>query len=594
MLLSATLSYGCELELQSDSSQIQNSTQPNQIQGHKTYQTVYESSVKWLCLNSTPGALDCCKIDFVHCLENGPSLDFAHCATFNGEVLSIAPCGVYFHPIGYNVTKQRYIHVPTDLSELNASMCGPLNRKGLVCSECADGYGPSVTSFGDRCIECSGAWYAVPLFLLLQFVPLTVFYFIILVFRISVTSPPMPCFIMLAQLVVYTVDHHEGRFPLIFNEGGDLRLEIKIMRVFYGIFNLDFLPFVFPPLFLSSKLKFIHITFFGYISAFYPLFLICLTWIYVELHDRNVRLIVLAWRPFHKCFVRLRKGFDRKNDLIDVFITFLILSYSKCWSVANSLFDHERIVEVRDSAIQLSSWKTVADISVAYFGKDHLPVLIVSCFIAFFVNILPSLLLVLYPIRVFRLCLSKCRLNFVSMTIFTDKLLNCYRNSLDGGWDMRSFSGFYFLLRLNFHSFLTVFDKLSTNNKKLSSGITLLSAALLVAVIRPYRRMYMNNVDILLLFFFSMLYFSKFENLLIMRLLLISPVIVLVLSVFLAKVLLQLTRKVKGLFGKCLKFLQLKRSLLLKRISPRSSITTKQPLIQSPPNHFNYGTSAEQ
>ena len=26
-------------------------------------------------------------------------------------------------------------------------MCGPLNRKGLVCSECANGFGPSVTSF---------------------------------------------------------------------------------------------------------------------------------------------------------------------------------------------------------------------------------------------------------------------------------------------------------------------------------------------------------------------------------------------------------------------------------------------------------------
>ena len=106
----------------------------------------------------------------------------------------------------------------------------------------------------------------------------------------------MPCFIMLAQLIVFSVELRTSYIPLMLAENGDLKLEIKITRAFYGIFNRDFLPYVFPPLCLSSELKFIHVAFFGYISAFYPLFLICLTWICVELHDRNVRLVVLAWR----------------------------------------------------------------------------------------------------------------------------------------------------------------------------------------------------------------------------------------------------------------------------------------------------------
>ena len=243
------------------------------------------------------------------------------------------------------------------------------------------------------------------------------------------------------------------------------------------------------------------------------------------------------------------------------------------------------------STLDQTTQRTLADISIAYFGKDHLPVLVISWFISFFMNVLPPLLLFLYSIRTFRLCLSKCWLNSVALTIFTDKLLHCYRNSLDGGWDMRSFSAFYFILRMNFHIVSRMFVKMFTDNNLISNGITLLITALVVAVIRPYRRMYMNNIDVLLLLDFSMLYFSRFENLLIMRLLLVTPVIVLVLSVFLEIASLQLTQKVKALFEKCLNYFQLKRSHLMNRMPLRSSITTKQPLIQSPPKQFSYGTN---
>ena len=121
---------------------------------------------------------------------------------------------------------------------MTSYMCGPLNRKGLVCSECADGFGPSVTSFGyTKCIKCDNEWYRVPLFLIYEFVSVTL-----------------------------------------------------------------------------------------YISVVYPLFLIFLTWVCIELHGRNFRPLVWLWRPFHRCFVRLRRRWDTKSDIIDVFITFVLLS----------------------------------------------------------------------------------------------------------------------------------------------------------------------------------------------------------------------------------------------------------------------------
>ena len=107
----------------------------------------------------------------------------------------------------YNISSSGYISLPVNLSQLNDYMCGPINRKGLVCSECADGYGPSFTSYGYKCANCTNSWYNVPLFVFVYLVPITVLYIIVLVFRISVmSSGPMPCFIMYAQFVVVGID----------------------------------------------------------------------------------------------------------------------------------------------------------------------------------------------------------------------------------------------------------------------------------------------------------------------------------------------------------------------------------------------------
>lgn len=78
-------------------------------------------------------------------------------------------------------------------------MCGPLNRKGRVCSECVDGYGPAVMSvgFAVQCANCTGTWYGVLLFLFPEFYPIIVFYFIIHLFQINITSDSITCCIML-------------------------------------------------------------------------------------------------------------------------------------------------------------------------------------------------------------------------------------------------------------------------------------------------------------------------------------------------------------------------------------------------------------
>ena len=173
---------------------------------------------QWFCFNSTTKAYKCSQIQHliltlpwpigIKCLESGPSMISGYCATYNNDtrVLSISSWCGYFQYGVYNVTAPGYIQLPTILTELNNYMCGPLHRKGLLCSECADGYGPSVTSYWHRCANCADAWYGVPLFLLIEFVPITIFYLVVVIFQIRLTSTPMPCFIMLAQICIIELE----------------------------------------------------------------------------------------------------------------------------------------------------------------------------------------------------------------------------------------------------------------------------------------------------------------------------------------------------------------------------------------------------
>ena len=95
--------------------------------------------------------------------------------------------------------------LPDNISELNDYMCGPMNRKGLLCKDCIDGFAVSATSVGYKCSNCSDTWYGVPLYLVLELAPITAFYLFILVFQIHITSAPMISFVTYSRSVMFLV-----------------------------------------------------------------------------------------------------------------------------------------------------------------------------------------------------------------------------------------------------------------------------------------------------------------------------------------------------------------------------------------------------
>ena len=79
--------------------------------------------------------------------DNSVYLSIGYLMTYSegeGIFLSGYP---YYQLEGHNVSNHEpgYIILPDNISELNDYMCGPMNRKGFLCKDCIDGFGPSAS-----------------------------------------------------------------------------------------------------------------------------------------------------------------------------------------------------------------------------------------------------------------------------------------------------------------------------------------------------------------------------------------------------------------------------------------------------------------
>lgn len=449
------------------------------------------------------------------CNENHISLLFGICATYDerSDTLSTAHCP-FFRSHGFNVTENGYILLPNNVSELDYHMCGPLHRKGSLCSECIDGYAPAVNSFKDECAKCNTTLHGILFYLLLELGPATVFYILILIFQCNITSAPMTSFIMYSQMIlfVFNIKFEDPSIKqLIFDKHYYPSKFMKIVFTSYGILNLDFFWYVLPPMCISSKLKSIHIAFLGYVSALYSLSLIIATWIFITLHDNNFKPIILICKPLRFCLVQVRKGLRDKGDIINVFATLFLLAYSKVLYQGVMLSmcklrTNSRYYGFTDLQLHSTVYVSFADIRITCGESEYLVYAILGITISLLFNILPVLLILFYPMLWFQKIISKCRLNLNSAKFFVERFQGCYRDVSDGGMDMRSFSAFYFFLRGVI--LLGIFIVKPLTGKELiwfPMGTLILLSALLIAYCKPYKQTYMNVTDTTLLSYFGLL-----------------------------------------------------------------------------------------
>ena len=173
--------------------------------------------------------------------------------------------------------------LPANVSELTNFICGSFNREGQLCGECKTGYGPTLFKYHRQCANCSTINYGWALYLLVEFLPITVFYVIIVTFQVSATSGPLNVFIFSAQLIASTMNENKLVFTTYSSQSW-FHIVLQALITFYGMWNLDFFNPAIPPFCVSENITTLHALALQYLPAFYPLLLIVVTYILIELY----------------------------------------------------------------------------------------------------------------------------------------------------------------------------------------------------------------------------------------------------------------------------------------------------------------------
>ena len=161
----------------------------------------------------------------------------------------------------------------------------------------------------------------------IEYLPNGFFLFAIVIFGVNVTSGPVNAFIYYSQ--VSTAYANIAFAEDILKEQGNVTYSVKPVRVIsslYGIWNLKFFHDI-PGFCLTKHISHLQGIALQYVIAVFPLFLVVVLYVCIQLHTHNFRPLVWCWKPFHKCFVYCKRGIHPETSVIDAFATVTLLSY---------------------------------------------------------------------------------------------------------------------------------------------------------------------------------------------------------------------------------------------------------------------------
>ena len=439
-----------------------------------------------------------------------------HCGLNSSVSLSIMHCMTHDHIMGtvegycpYSNGKTSSINtvfkkLPSNASKLTEFTCGWLNRRGILCSRCKDNLGVAVLSYHYECVSCLGKLKGWTLYLTLALVPLTLFFFAVIIFDIDATATHMNSLLCIMQILTFSFNTNPQTFIETGNHASN-GVAIAAWTI-VGFWNLDIFRYVFPSFCISQEMSILQVIAMEYIIAFYPFLLVLLCYVLIELHDHDFRAIKVVWGVWKK-WLHWLKGkwyinIQAKSSIIRYFSTFLLLSYMKVLFVSYNLLALTSLNR-RDGSVVNGSSFVYYNASVKYLSSQHLPYFVLASVTLFIFNFLPLLLLLLYPTKLFQKFMSKCKfVRWHPLHTFADKFQGCYKNRTNGSCDYRYFAGIYLLIRILYHLRMvwnSIYSMFITQ-------IIPLFAAALFGVLRPYRNDFYNRLDCI---FFTLLTFGQ-------------------------------------------------------------------------------------
>lgn len=255
------------------------------------------------------------------------------CMTFD-NVTDMVLVGACPYPVVPSDIRGNWVPLPSNVSLLDENLCVPLNRGGMLCGECKEGYGISVHSSDLACVKCSDRPHGWAWFFLTGILLQTLFFLIVFFFRISVTTAKLNGFLLVCHITGLT--YIDRSFPqyLAVNGYAGIGILAKIEIVFSKFWVLEFFTTELPRACFSENIGMLRAVALQYVPAFFPFFLLLCAFILVRIVDCNYKPVSFILKPYKKLNFKLSKYIDLHRSLIH---TLIVLSYSKLALVSYSL-----------------------------------------------------------------------------------------------------------------------------------------------------------------------------------------------------------------------------------------------------------------
>eukprot|EP00731_Ephydatia_muelleri_P035432 Em0124g2a len=397
-----------------------------------------------------------------------------------------------------------YIYLPLNATALDSVVCAP-NRMGFVCGECVPSYAPSINDDAYSCVPCDSAQLEGNVFkyIGIVFVPLVLFFLVIILFNVKLTTGPANAFILFGQAIVSSFD---ATFSSQLTIGSDIykgtMVYFKSCSFIYRVFNLDFFAYLLDPFCIGTQLSTLDVIELNYVVAIVPCAMILIVMACYQMTKLTCMVKICCWNRRHDNRGNQKLSCTKAISFSPIlaFAAFLLLSYNKVSITASKVLSQVRFRDASGLDIGVTRSYYAAQYDSGYW-RYALP----SSFITVLIIVLPIILLG-FPVRLFEKCISRVPAIMKhypadKINIFLDAFQGCFLDN------RRYFASAYFFFRLIVNVVFIFLPSVSLQYT--CQQFLCIAMVALIVFLQPYKVVAYNFIDILI---FSNLAFISILN----------------------------------------------------------------------------------